>query len=493
MSPEDRAQMEAWQEYRAAVAERDDQVDRLQNVINRLEDIMNQPVHEWDRDVIATMEYRQGKLLKASESVLAAHMVVLSKAPLFARSKDAAWEDCFEDVMAKIVPMMSLHKERLDRTVYSKESPPLRRQDKDKDSGESSEVSQLAALMKSLIEENKKSGSTQVETFASVLSSNQDMLATLKAPTIKVKPFGGGPLEDFLAFQRAFKHAYEVKGVDQVNRMTALRDCLVGDASGMLNAMDTTEEAYKEAWVLLERTYGGKDKAKQRVLKAVADASPVTSDKDYVRLRKLLDLMYAMDRTYASYGITGEGEHNITLWTSKLPVKFGMSWVEGCVGKKWDRGDSESFLRFLTDKVEAAEVWHTMQATVKPQDKDPKASKGAKGTTSTGAALTATVASTGTKTKPAKPAPKPASGAAVAKPPQGNKCPGCKEVATHDLARCPKWASMTPKARFQVCISYWRCTVCLKKGHNSKDCPDKGQCQADPACKYWHHRSLHRP
>ena len=457
--------MEAWKEYRSAVAEREEQVERLQNVIYRLEEIMDKPMHEWDTNLVATMEYRQAKLIKATENVLEAQSQVLCRSPFQTRSRDAAWEDCFEDIMAKVAPRVSLHMQNMERTVMTKERakmPP--RQSRDRDTGESnSQVNELAGIMKAWLEEAKRSGSTQVETFASVLTSNQDMLATLKAPTIKVKPFSGAPLEDFMAFERAFKHAYEVKGVDNVNRMTALRDCLTGDAAAMLNAMDTTEEAYQEAWVLLQRTFGGKDKAKQRVMKAVTDAAPVTSEKDFVKLRKLLDLMYAMDRTYASYGIEGEGEHNITLWSSKLPQKFGMSWAEGCVAKKHKRGDSEAFLKFLTDKVEAAEVWSSMQAAFKPSTADKPSSKGAKGT-STGAALTATVASTGTKPKPAKASPKPASGAA--KPPQGNKCPGCKEVASHDLARCPKWVAMTPKARFQVCISgmFSRRTIIASSG-----------------------------
>ena len=75
---------------------------------------------------------------------------------------------------------------------------------------------------------------------------------------------------------------------------------------------------------------------------------------------------------------------------------------------------------------------------------------------------------------------------------QSGQYPPCTVCTkNHELSYCKDFAAMTTDKKWEAVQKARVCYSCLKKGHNTRSCPQKQKCTVDQKCLFYHHKLLH--
>ncbi|XP_059217038.1 uncharacterized protein LOC131994307 isoform X1 [Stomoxys calcitrans] len=289
---------------------------------------------------------------------------------------------------------------------------------------------------------------------------------SLHLPQKKIYPlptFTGLP-EEWQTFYESFESTTTEFGYSNLHNIMRLRDSLKGRAKESVESLLGNSSKVAAILELLQETFGRPEQLIRSQIEKVRSVSPIAND----NLEALVNYANKICNM-ATFLKNAKGEHHLTNpsllseLVSKLSTNRQMQWAEKCLQLQEpativDFANRLSTLRRLANMV---------------NDTLPIASTSANRRhvpTTTSQTSTRKFACVGVSS--------------------GHQCPVCNGECK-GIKNCPTFLQMSLDDRWSKVKQIKTCFSCLKRGHQVKNCHQKGRCGVN-GCQKPHHSLLHK-
>lgn len=286
---------------------------------------------------------------------------------------------------------------------------------------------------------------------------------TIQAPRVKLPKLDLKGFKGDLSKWQAFWDTYEASihnnptlaPIDKFNYLISL---LQGPASDAIAGLAITNANYMEAIEILQKRFGNKQQIINRHMELIINLNSVRSGYQVKELRQLYDTIESHVRSLKSLGVPSSSYGTLlsSIVMNKLPQELKLLINREVKG---DEMELERLLRVFEAELEARE----RAGTHASQTRTPTAGHSNR----TARLPTAATLVSGT----------PSSN------PNTITCSYCKQA--HTSNSCNVVTDIAERKR--TLMRSGRCFVCLRRGHISKECKSKGNCNK---CKGLHHVSI---
>ena len=271
------------------------------------------------------------------------------------------------------------------------------------------------------------------------------------------------------------------QNLDRVTKFGYLRAYTTGNAAATLARFDMAPENYEPAKDLLKERFGKPKMIRKTVVKKLVTYEPPRNTA--AEGRRTLDLIHGYLHTLSSVKVDIKSRELGTALIPHLEEKFpdeARAEYEKWICKKEDHFQPtvEEFCKVIDDALEPM---------VNREKQNPPPQKVVKATALSGAKLDGDQ-EPGQTGKKKKKGPKVAGSAN----PQSAVCVFCGDEG-HRSTDCSEGQKMDVDTRWQKVNQAHACYLCLKKGHQTRNCQaQKKECPVE-GCQKAHHRLLHAP
>ena len=300
---------------------------------------------------------------------------------------------------------------------------------------------------------------------ASVSSPQVPNFDRVKLPKLQLTYFNGDPTK-WMTFWDSFSSTiHESTNLSNIDKFKYLQQSLVGAAAETIAGLTITNDNYKEAIELLKKRFGDKQIILSKHIEHLMEIPKVTLNEDLKKLRTLLDKTETTVRSLRNMKVP-TSNYSIVLTPiimSKLPQELRL-FISRQLSDEWDL---DGLLKHLGDELNVRE----------------KCAMAPIGSSS----------SSNFQTRPNLSFRKPASTTSTLLVDHerqasntNNKLPSCLFCSNrHYSSSCT--IVTNPDQRKAIIKEKRRCFVCLKIGHNSRQCTSSTRCYK---CNGRHHTSI---
>ena len=300
-----------------------------------------------------------------------------------------------------------------------------------------------------------------------------EIIGALRAPPSAIKTFDGNPLR-YYAFIKAFEHNVERTIADGSARLARLIDLCVGEAASALedHQLAYGEEGYRRARMTLQRKFGDPFVISHAWIQKLVHGPPSTS------LKALATDLKNCKETLSALGALKEinVQHNLVHIVKTLPAYLQARWKQMASHLR-TRGDPPRMadISDLVDFVDdAAEV-----------DGDPiygDLLKPAKGRQATAPGTQKPASSDSRYQSRRQQATSYGTQA-------DSSCIHCE--ASHPVWKCEEFLRLNPEQRVKALLPKRACFICLRPGHQARECRTEHKECRKKGCKKHHNSLLH--
>ncbi|XP_065197167.1 uncharacterized protein LOC135828673 [Sycon ciliatum] len=282
--------------------------------------------------------------------------------------------------------------------------------------------------------------------------TNHAVSPEVKLPKLDLPKFDGSVLKSQEFFDVFVATVHDNARISDVQKLSYLRECLVGSAKEAVAGYQITDANYRVVWGVLKERYGSKQKSIHAHYTALMNLPPA-SNKTH-SLRSLHDKLEEHLRSLAALGQDVGQDIFVSLILNKLPQHTVLQ-LELRKPTQWK---VSSLRQAFSEYVKAKEVAEEQGAVHSESDR----------------------AQTSSQTRPKPSQNSHRSGATLLNDRQP-KCHFCKE--SHFSDECLKYRTVEQrKERVKD-----QCFRCFRKEHSARDCTITRKCYY---CSGPHHRSL---
>ena len=290
--------------------------------------------------------------------------------------------------------------------------------------------------------------SLSLEDVNSSMESRNPRVSRVKLPKLSFKKFGGD-ITSWSTFWDSFHSAvHSNEDLSNVDKFNYLISFLEGSAAECISGLTLTSANYEEAVAVLKRRFGNKQQIVNRHMEALLELEAVTSIHDIQPLRTLCDKIESHVRSLNSLGVPSSSYGSLlsSIVMNKMPQEIRLVVSRKLVDCEWG---FDEFIKIVEEEVDARER--------------------------------ASLVASSTMAAPRKSKDRPTATSLLSS--ESTCCTYCGRA--HPSSCCRTISSVTDRKEFLV--KSGRCFQCLKKGHLSKDCRSKANCQN---CRGRHHTSI---
>ncbi|KAL5500600.1 hypothetical protein EMCRGX_G012191 [Ephydatia muelleri] len=290
--------------------------------------------------------------------------------------------------------------------------------------------------------------SLSLEDVNSSMESRNPRVSRVKLPKLSFKKFGGD-ITSWSTFWDSFHSAvHSNEDLSNVDKFNYLISFLEGSAAECISGLTLTSANYEEAVAVLKRRFGNKQQIVNRHMEALLELETVTSIHDIQPLRTLCDKIESHVRSLNSLGVPSSSYGSLlsSIVMNKMPQEIRLVVSRKLVDCEWG---FDEFIKIVEEEVDARER--------------------------------ASLVASSTMAAPRKSKDRPTATSLLSS--ESTCCTYCGRA--HPSSCCRTISSVTDRKEFLV--KSGRCFQCLKKGHLSKDCRSKANCQN---CRGRHHTSI---
>ena len=288
------------------------------------------------------------------------------------------------------------------------------------------------SICKSFLE---KCTTDEASSVTFVASTSKHSSKNVKLPRIELKKFNGDPLQ-WKTFIDTFKSAiHENSTLTEVEKMNYLKSLLTGPAEETINGISLSNDNYKVVLDLLEKRFGDEQVILSAHMNNLLSLECVRGVSDVKGLRTLCDRIEGQVRCLEALGIKARnyGPLLIPVIMTKIPNEIKLIISRKFGHELWD---TEAILEFLNNELQARErINHATLSNFDDSHEKPK---------TTSFSLVANSSSEKTF-----------------------QCIFCKRE--HKSQDCQIVKDIS--TRKSIIQREQRCFLCLKKGHQSRNCP----------------------
>ena len=155
----------------------------------------------------------------------------------------------------------------------------------------------------------------------------------IRLPSIEIPKFSGKPggCDEWMEFHDLFSAMVDKKPLDNIIKMTLLKNHVVGDAASTIAHYSITGDNYQSAWDDLCRTYHNKKSLIMVLLKKLFDVKVIDSDSSR-ELKLLLDTFKNILHSLQNLDEPVKQWNSIVVFmmTQRLPVNTLSLWEQSC-------------------------------------------------------------------------------------------------------------------------------------------------------------------
>ena len=288
-----------------------------------------------------------------------------------------------------------------------------------------------------------------VPSFTSIPSLS--VVPQVRLPKLSIKKFNGD-LTKWMTFWDIFNSSIHsnptLSNVDKFNYLSSL---LESSAAEAIAGLSLTDANYDEAIATLKKRFGNSQLIVNRHMEALMSVTSVSSNHDIKRLRKLHDTVEAHVRGLKALGVPAESYGSLltSVLVNKLPSEIRLVVSRAMSTEKWDL---DTVISVFEQEIIARERASTSGSLQPARDTQPLRMP---------TAATFMTNHTGSV----------------------SSCVYCNQK--HHSSSCTTVTDT--EARKTILLRAGRCYACLAKGHVSRDCRSKFNCDK---CKKRHHTSI---
>eukprot|EP00731_Ephydatia_muelleri_P023359 Em0015g942a len=290
--------------------------------------------------------------------------------------------------------------------------------------------------------------SLSLEDVNSSMESRNPRVSRVKLPKLSFKKFGGD-ITSWSTFWDSFHSAvHSNEDLSNVDKFNYLISFLEGSAAECISGLTLTSANYEEAVAVLKRRFGNKQQIVNRHMEALLELEAVTSIHDIQPLRTLCDKIESHVRSLNSLGVPSSSYGSLlsSIVMNKMPQEIRLIVSRKLVDCEWG---FDEFIKIVEEEVDARER--------------------------------ASLVASSTMAAPRKSKDRPTVTSLLSS--ESTCCTYCGRA--HPSSCCRTISNVTDCKEFLV--KSGQCFQCLKKGHLSKDCRSKANCQN---CRGRHHTSI---
>ena len=295
------------------------------------------------------------------------------------------------------------------------------------------------------------------------LNKVEQLLARMELPKCEIPYFDGSPLH-YVLFFRQFEEQVERHLRDDSQRLTYLFHYCKGKAKEAIQGclLFPAHEGYKRARVILKELFGQRHLIVRAMLDEVTNPGMIPLDADSLSsyANKLTNCADALEQL--GFVADLNSISTIDKILSKLPRFMVVDWV-----KRADEiylSDREPVFRDVCEFVGSKARLQRNRYSYFLNDRTMSAPSSAKQFTSQKRTYVMSV--------------------------RESVCNQCK--GNHALADCRHFINLDIKDRWALISKLKLCFICLRAGHQARNCPDKRCCE-EGVCNQLHHPLLHQP
>ena len=287
----------------------------------------------------------------------------------------------------------------------------------------------------------------------------------VKLPKLPLLTFNGNPTE-WTSFWDGFKASIDGHpGLAKVEKLKYLQGSLTSIAAETIAGLQITNENYDEAVKLLEQRFGNKQIIISQHIESIMELAKITTMNDLRKLRALYDRTEATVRSLTSVGVPVEKYGTILspIIMSKLPNDLRLI-ISRKLPQEWEL---EGLLQHFGEELNIREKCAFAAIQGNAAGRFPSSNEGKfKRTSFEGITSSTATLFTGSNEKSYIP-----------------NCLFCNK--RHFSASCTTVTD--PFERKKILRQRRRCFVCLKSGHESRQCTSQTKCHN---CRNRHHTAI---
>ena len=179
----------------------------------------------------------------------------------------------------------------------------------------------------------------------------------VRLPKIELTTFNGS-YENWLDFYNSFKSmVHDNLELTGIQKLHYLRSSLKGEASYVINALETSHENYEVAWDLITTRYNNTRVIAQKHIKTLMEVPSISRESAY-DLRKLIDTIRTHLRALKTLGQPVDSWDGLLIYsiTNKLDRNSHREWEKSITGSEMPR--MTDFMSFLEQRCQV------LQATI---------------------------------------------------------------------------------------------------------------------------------